>query len=616
MVLKNFLQTTNKTILPFKLRYSSINSPTSAYATSKTSNRKFLTCDHFDKKPANSKVFTRNFSTLSTFPSTKMQHLNACSNNHALLSTTTTTKQQQQQPTYNKINKRCINTASTSTKGDLENHNNTKNINTSSNNTKHSNKVITMSNINPNVTNIEYAVRGPIVIRAAEIEKELKQGVKKPFSQVIRANIGDCHACGQKPVKFLRQVVALCTYPELLNDCHFNDDAKERARRILGGCRGSSIGSYTDSAGLEVIRKDIAAYMEERDGGVKANSDNIFLCNGASEGIKSIMKLLVSGRDEPRAGIMLPVPVYPLYTALLSEFNSHPILYYLNEEDNWSVDTAEMKRALEEAKQYCVPRGIVVINPGNPTGQVLTENNIKDIIKFSKDEGIYLMADEVYQHNIYGDNASFNSFKKVLHSMGEEYSDMELASFMSTSKGYMGECGFRGGYCEALNMDEDVKYQLNKSISAMLCSTVSGQAAMDVVVNPPKPGEPSYENFKKEKDYVLGDLKVKARLTSKLLNAIEGITCNEVAGAMYAFPRIHLPPRALKEAESRGVPADVLYCSELLEATGICVVPGSGFKQRPDTYHFRMTILPPVEELESLLSLLASFHLSFMKQYA
>jgi alanine transaminase len=184
-------------------------------------------------------------------------------------------------------------------------------------------------------------------------------------------------------------------------------------------------------------------------------------------------------------------------------------------------------------------------------GQVLSRDNIEGIIRFAKKEKLFILADEVYQHNIYAAGSQFHSFKRVLHEMGPEFADMELASFMSTSKGYMGECGYRGGYCEVINLDPKVKEQFIKSISAKLCPTVSGQAAMDVVVNPPHKGEPSYENFVKERDQVLGDLKLKGRLTTETLNSMEGMSCNEVMGAMYAFPQIHMPEKAIAEAKVR-----------------------------------------------------------------
>lgn len=132
---------------------------------------------------------------------------------------------------------------------------------------------------------------------------------------------------------------------------------------------------------------------------------------------------------------MIPIPQYPLYSAILAEFGLGQISYYLNEENKWSLDVSELERAFNEGKKTSQPRVLVVINPGNPTGQVLTRSNIEDIIKFAQKNHLFILADEVYQHNIYDENSTFHSFKKVLMEMGEPYSKMELASFMSISKG-------------------------------------------------------------------------------------------------------------------------------------------------------------------------------------
>lgn len=132
---------------------------------------------------------------------------------------------------------------------------------------------------------------------------------------------------------------------------------------------------------------------------------------------------------------MIPIPQYPLYSATLAEFGLTEIGYYLNEENKWALDICELERALNESKKVCKPRVLVVINPGNPTGQVLTRDNIVDIIKFACKNHLFLLADEVYQDNVYDKESTFFSFKKVMHEMGEPYSKMELASFMSVSKG-------------------------------------------------------------------------------------------------------------------------------------------------------------------------------------
>ncbi|XP_004079476.1 alanine aminotransferase 2-like isoform X1 [Oryzias latipes] len=478
-------------------------------------------------------------------------------------------------------------------------------------------KVLTIDNMNPTVKKVEYAVRGPIVQRAVELERELSEGMKKPFAEVIKANIGDAHAMGQQPITFFRQVLALCSYPELLSDSIFPEDAKNRARRILNSCGGNSMGAYSASQGIESVRQDVALYIERRDGGVPCDPDNIYLTTGASDGIVTMLKLLVCGEGAARAGVMISIPQYPLYSAALAELGAVQINYYLNEEKCWSLDISELQRALNEARRYCNPRALCIINPGNPTGQVQSRQCIEDVIRFAARERLFLMADEVYQDNVYAEGCQFHSFKKVLFEMGPEYSEtVELASFHSTSKCYMGECGFRGGYMEIINMDEEVKAQLTKLLSVRLCPPVPGQALMDLVVNPPQPGEPSYERFISERTATLSALAEKAKLTEQVLNTVDGIRCNPVQGAMYSFPRIAIPEKAIKEATENGQQPDMFYCMKMLEETGICLVPGSGFGQKDGTYHFRMTILPPRDKLKILLNKVQEFHQRFTQQYS
>lgn len=482
------------------------------------------------------------------------------------------------------------------------------------NSRKMSTKNVSVENCNPNIVTMEYAVRGPLVIRAGEIERELKGGAQKPFKEVIRANIGDCHAMGQKPITFIRQVLTLAMNPSLINTLNYPADIKERALNILEGCQGKSLGSYTESTGIEVIRRQVAAYIKERDG-IDSDWNNIVLTAGASPGIKALLALLRCKIDHKAPGIMVPIPQYPLYSATLAELGMHQIGYYLDEDKNWGLDIDELERSLKEARKVSSPRAIVVINPGNPTGQVLTRENIESIIKFAHKEKLFIFADEVYQHNIYDKDSKFHSFKKVLSEMGEPYSKLELASFMSCSKGYMGECGIRGGYIELMNMCPDVKALFFKSLSAQLCPTTVGQATVYCVVNPPKKGEPSYELYNEERSNVLRALKERAELVYNTFNSFEGFQCNKVQGAMYAFPQITLPRKAIEVAEKAGKKADVFYAFELLESTGICIVPGSGFGQKEGTYHFRTTILPQTDKLKIMLEKFREFHINFMAKY-
>ena len=139
------------------------------------------------------------------------------------------------------------------------------------------------------------------------------------------------------------------------------------------------------------------------------------LLPGASEGIRAVMKLMTNpeGASSRRPGVMIPIPQYPLYSASLAEYNMEQVGYYLDEKRNWALDPQELQRAIKDGKKKCDVRAIVVINPGNPTGQVLTRANIESVIKFAYAEHLFIFADEVYQHNVYDQNSAFHSFKKV-----------------------------------------------------------------------------------------------------------------------------------------------------------------------------------------------------------
>ncbi|XP_058421217.1 alanine aminotransferase 1 isoform X3 [Diceros bicornis minor] len=436
-------------------------------------------------------------------------------------------------------------------------------------------KVLTLDTMNPCVRRVEYAVRGPIVLRALELEQELCQGIKKPFTEVIRANIGDAQAMGQKPITFLRQVrlstalaplphqamcrglstrssqvLALCIHPDLLKSPDFPEDAKRRAERILQACGGHSLGAYSISSGIQLIREDVARYIERRDGGIPADPSNIFLSTGASDAIVTVLKLLVAGEGRTRTGVLIPIPQYPLYSATLAELNAVQVDYYLDEERAWALDVSELRRALRQARDHCYPRALCVINPGNPTGQVQPRECIEAVIRFAFEERLFLMADEVYQDNVYAEGSQFHSFKKVLTELGPPYAaQQELASFHSVSKGYMGECGFRAGYVEVVNMDAAVQQQMQKLMSVRLCPPVPGQALLHMVVSPPAPSDPSFAQFQAERQAVLAELAAKAKLTEQVFNEAPGIHCNPVQGAMYSFPRVQLPPRAVQRAQ-------------------------------------------------------------------
>ena len=446
-----------------------------------------------------------------------------------------------------------------------------------------------LSELGKSVLETEYAVRGPIVARAQELEKSGKD--------IIYCNIGNPQALEQKPLSWVRQILALCEYPDLarMASGSFPADTIDAAEKILKGSR-FGLGAYSESKGVRFIREAVAAFIHERDG-IHADPDNIYLTDGASKGVQAALRLLLSG---PQDGIMVPIPQYPLYSATITLYEGKQVNYYLDEHNDWKLSRQMLEESLAEAKRYDVTvKAIVVINPGNPTGSVLDADNIGMIIDFAKEHGLTILADEVYQENIYKPGDSFTSFAKVMASMQE--TDVSLFSFHSTSKGFLGECGHRGGYFEIRNIPADVAAQILKLQSISLCSNLPGQAAVYCMVNPPKAGSPSYSTYSAERNGILGVLKERASILAEGLNKIPGISCNTVAGAMYAFPMVELPAGK----------TDAQWCMSLLEATGICVVPGSGFGQIPGTAHFRTTILPPTDKIRKVVELIGEFHRNY-----
>lgn len=215
-------------------------------------------------------------------------------------------------------------------------------------------------------------------------------------------------------------------------------------------------------------------------------------------------------------------------------------------------------------------KALVVINPGNPTGGCLSAEEIREIIQLAYDENILLLADEVYQRNIYDpEHKPFVSFKKSLMEMEDENvrNGVELVSFHSISKGVSGECGRRGGYFECVNIEEDVIDQIYKMASINLSPPVSGQIGVDLLVDPPQEGDESWPLYKEETTLTHENLLTRSRYMHDHFNTLEGISCQPAEGAMYLFPRIEMPKKAIEEAERQGKEADVMYSLELLGKT-------------------------------------------------
>ncbi|KAL2516501.1 Alanine aminotransferase 2 [Forsythia ovata] len=476
---------------------------------------------------------------------------------------------------------------------------------------------LTLDTINPKVLKCEYAVLGETFILAQRLQQELKENPgSHPFDELLYCNIGSPHSLGQQPITFFREVLALCDHPVMLDRAetrgYFSADAVKRAFQILNHFPGRATGAYSHTQGIKGLRDTIASGIEARDG-YPADPNDIFLTDGASPAVHIIMQLLIRSEKD---GILCPIPQYPLYSGSITLHGGSLVPYYLDEDTGWGLEISELKNQLETAKSKGITvRALVVINPGNPTGQVLSESNQQEIVEFCKNEGLVLLADEVYQENVYVPDKQFHSFKKVSQSMEYGEEDISLVSLQSVSKGYYGECGKRGGYMEVTGFSPEIREQIYKVASMDTCSNISGQILASLVMNPPKVDDESYESYSAEKDAILSSLARRAKTLEDVFNSLEGVTCNRAEGAMYLFPRIELPKKATEAAKAVNTAPDAFYARCLLNATGIVVVPGCGFGQVPGQWHFRCTILPQEDKIPTIVSRLTEFHKAFMDEF-
>ncbi|ERN02503.1 hypothetical protein AMTRI_Chr03g48750 [Amborella trichopoda] len=469
-------------------------------------------------------------------------------------------------------------------------------------------KPLDYESLNENVKKSVYAVRGELYLRASELQKEGKK--------IIFTNVGNPHALGQKPLTFPRQVVALCQAPFLLDDPNvgllFPADAIARATHYLAMTSGG-LGAYSDSRGLPGIRKEVAEFIERRDG-YPSDPELIYLTDGASKGVMQILNAIIRNNKD---GILVPVPQYPLYSATIALYGGSLVPYYLEESANWGLDIKNLRQSISEARSKGIEvRAMVIINPGNPTGQCLSAANIREILEFCYVENLALLADEVYQQNIYQDERPFVSAKKILMEMGLPISmEVQLVSYHTVSKGYWGECGQRGGYFEMTNLSPETVDEMYKISSISLSPNVPAQIFMGLMVNPPKPGDISFMRFAAESKEILESLRRRARIMTDGFNSCRNVVCNFTEGAMYSFPQIRLPPKAIEAAKRAGKVPDVFYCLKLLEATGISTVPGSGFGQKEGVFHLRTTILPAEQDMPEIMASFKKFNDEFMEQY-
>ncbi|KAG5484501.1 hypothetical protein LSCM1_07873 [Leishmania martiniquensis] len=482
--------------------------------------------------------------------------------------------------------------------------------------------------LNPRVVEAEYAVRGLIPSRADEIKADLAAGRGRYlFDSLVYCNIGNPQSLGQMPLTFHRQVMALVDAPFLLGDAEIvarmPADAVARARGYLAEI-GTGTGAYTESFGYRFARAAVAAYINDECRGVgpSVTVDDICLTDGASTGVKVLLQLLVGGASD---AVMVPIPQYPLYTAQIALLGGTKVPYYLCEAEGWALQTPDLATAYERcvAESGATPRVLVCINPGNPTGNVLERSVMEDAVRFCHERGVLLLADEVYRENVYDARRQFVSFREVVLGMPAPYcTETMLVSLHSTSKGVIGECGRRGGYFCMTNLPRAMREQVLKLCSINLCANVNGQVMTALMCSPPREGDASYTLYRREYDGIFSGLKERAELLARELATVRGFSCQPVEGAMYAFPQITLPAayaarnEELNSKEGRRLAVDTRWALELLESSGIVVVPGSGFGQERGTLHFRTTILPPLAQMKRMVRAIREFQEGIYRQYA
>jgi alanine-synthesizing transaminase len=312
--------------------------------------------------------------------------------------------------------------------------------------------------------------------------------------------------------------------------------------------------------------------------------DDIYLGNGASELIVMATNALLNDGDE----LLLPAPDYPLWTAAVSLSGGTPVHYLCDEANGWMPDLADIKRKITSNT-----KGIVVINPNNPTGALYSDELLGEIIKLARQHNLVIFADEVY------DKVLYDGIKHTaIASLSE---DILTLTFNSLSKSYR-SCGYRAGWMSVSGDKKrarDYIEGLNMLSSMRLCANVPGQWAIQTALG-------GYQSIN---DLVGpgGRLRRQRDLAHELITAIPGVTCVKPSAALYMFPR--LDPKMYPIAN------DQHFIQEMLQETKVLLVQGTGFNW-PTTDHFRIVFLPHEDDLREAIHRVAKFLESYRKRNA
>lgn len=342
-------------------------------------------------------------------------------------------------------------------------------------------------------------------------------------------------------------------------------EAVERAMR--DGRNG-----YTDAAGIFSAREAVA--REYTSGGVPMSPDRVLLTSGTSEGIELAFSVLVDRDDE----VLVPVPTYPFYTAVLTKLGAKPVYYRTDPGCGWEPD-------LDHVRDLVSPRtrALVVIDPNNPTGAVYAEQTRKELLDIATRANLVLLSDEVYTDLAYAG---------PVPPIGVLDPDAPVISFSSASKAYMAP-GWRTGWM-AVGTTPRLDHVLT-AILELADGRLCTAGPMQYAVEPALAGDRSHQGkFRRQ-------LQERAELTARRLNAIDGITCVPPAAAFYAMPQVELPPGR----------TDQDFVIELLRATGVLCVYGSGFGTTPGDGFFRIVFLATPGELNEHFDAIEAFTTEF-----
>lgn len=389
------------------------------------------------------------------------------------------------------------------------------------------------------LANVLYDVRGPIVDVAKQMEDE--------GQKIIKLNIG--------------------------NLAPFGFDAPEEIQQDMIRNLPNSSG-YSDSKGIFAARKAVMHYTQQQ-GVAGVTLDDIYLGNGASELINMATNALLDNGDE----LLVPSPDYPLWTAAASLSGGVPVHYTCNEANGWMPD-------LDDIRKKITPRtkGLVVINPNNPTGVLYSDDLLKQLVAIAREYGLVLMADEVYDKVLY-DGVKHTALASLS-------TDVLTLTFNSLSKSYRA-CGYRAGWMIIsgdTSIAKDYVEGINMLANMKLGSNVPGQYAIQTALG----GYQSINDLVKEG----GRLRRQRDLAYELITAIPGVTCVKPQAALYMFPK--LDPKMYPIQDDRQ------FFMEVLKATRVMLVQGSGFNF-DDQHHFRIVFLPHEDDLREAIERLATF---------